>query len=209
MKQNKLKYLIIGLILFVTFLLDGPLWSEFIKILYFTGIPSNLLILFINFLYYIGLILCTIILTNEKFCLCNLIKISGIIIAFMIIESLTNTITNSEAFLSLVYSIVKPIITVTFICLAYKSVCKCRIIKNRKLTIAFIALFLLSTIFNIFKYFRVQTVMDSLNNEFYSYLTLLSSNNSIYAYLSQICMYGLIFIAFIWLEKSTENKKEC
>lgn len=126
----------------------------------------------------------------------SIIKFICIIGAFFVLEQIISLLLFNEIF-TLIYEIIRPLFILLFVLLAKIWLSETKFDFNKWTWFILGGAFVLGALFNVLEYVRIRTLMQSIGNDFFSYLTLLTPSNSIYVILAKLCTYIFTFILLI------------
>ena len=189
--------ILIASILFIAFLIESPLYTQAVSLFSFLPMLGYLIVGKIG---YIAMLVCVLIITNQYLNKANLFKALGLIFAFAVIDQIISMSIFTEIS-AMLYQIIRPVISVVFICLTIKLISKCKFKKDIKLLVIGIIVFMFDVGFNVLEYILIITVMQNLGNDFFSLFRVLTLSNNVYNMMATFCDYILSFIAFVFAEK--------
>lgn len=202
LSKNKNLYLT-AVILFIAFLIEGPLYAQIIVL--FSSIPE-LGYLITGVIGYIAMLVCILLVTKRYFNRYNFIKALGSVLAVAFIHRIALTIFNT-AIVALIYQILRPAIQIAFIWFTVKSISECEPKKDNKLLVASVIVFAINVVISVYQYIILITTSQSMGNNFFLYLSILSGAPFFYDSTNMsLCRYVLIFITFIFSQKCITYK---
>lgn len=193
MNSKKSKQIWIFIILGISFLIEQPLRTTVISFLSFS---QPLAYLITSLIFYIALFACFLVILKPNLTLKVITKTFCIVIAFFTLEQIISSLLFSEIF-ALVYKIVRPILIFFIIRLSYGWLLKTKFTFKKQIRVALGITFVVGALFNILEYIRIDALVQSMGNDFFSYLTLLTDSNSIYIVIAKLCTYIFTFILLV------------
>jgi len=193
LNSTKQKHISIILILLASFLIESPLRATIISVLSFF---QPLAYIVTSAIFYIALIGCFLIALKPNVTSKSVLKTICLVLGFFIFEQIISVLLFNEI-IALLCEIIRLLFNLHVIILVYRLVFKTKLNLNKiRLTILCSA-FILGALFNVLEYIRIITVAQGIQNDFFSYLSILSSANSVYVILAKLCTYIFTFVLFI------------
>lgn len=185
LNSTKQKHISIILILLASFLIESPLRATIISGLSFF---QPLAYIVTSAIFYIALIGCFLIALKPNVTSKSVLKTICLVLGFFILEQIIS---------ALFCEIIRPLFILAVIIIVNHLVFKTKLNLNKiRLTILCSA-FILGALFIVLEYIRVITVAHGIQNDFFSYLSILTSANSVYVILAKLCTYIFTFVLFI------------
>lgn len=178
------------IILAISFLIECPLRTIIISMLSFS---QSLAYIITGMVFYIALFACFLIAFGSNITSKTIIKLICVVLAFFAFEKIMSLFLFSE-FVALAYEIIRPLLIFIVILFANGCLTKTKFSLNKWFWVILGCVFVIGTLFNVLEYVRISAAMQSMENDFYSYLNLLIPSNSIYTILAKLCTYIFTFV---------------
>lgn len=202
MKNIKTTNYIILCILFISFLIQYPFYA-IINIL-LSSVP--LLNILPKLIFYIAIFIC-MIFVEKSFDKVNVLKTFLVAGLIFIIQTLFQLFYyNIET--ALVIEVIKPIIFATVLLFGFAWILKKKIKLNRWFWIVGSFSVILNAILIILYYNRAKTTVETVGNDFLSYLRLLTQStniSSVYSFMLSLLFYSVIYFVFYISIKDKNN----
>lgn len=204
MISNKAKQLSILIILAISFLIEFPLRTTVLSILFFSQPLAHIIT---SVAFYVALFACFLIVLNPKITSKSVVKSICVVVVFAVFEKIVSVFLFGEIF-ALAYEIIRPLLIFAVIVWANYWILESKINTNKVFLSIMGAFFFLGALFNILEYIRMITTIQTMGNDYFSYLSLLTPSNSIYNILAAFSTYALTFIALIYSQSNFLNKNK-
>ena len=195
------KNILIGLVLIVAFLLETPIRNYII--------PGISLIPAVNAVLsgtigYVAVFTCILMVTRDYMNKVNLIKAAVVVGVFAVVDRVIRLFAFAEI-LVLVYQTVRPILVVAVIFFAIKLITRCRIYRDNKVLNLGLLLLGANAILNVIEFISIKLAMQSVGNNFFAMVSMLTPSNSAYSILASLCSYAVIFLGLAFAQKCIDD----
>lgn len=191
MKSSNKKQISILLVLAVSFLIEYPLRTRVISLLSF----SQPLAYFVtSIVFYAALFACFMIVSKGNTASKSVLKSICLVLGFFVFEQIVSMFLFGEI-IALAYVIIRPLIIFVVILLGNQWLFKNKLALNKWVYAVLVCAFVLGALFNVLDYVRI--INQSVANDFFSYVTLLTLSNSVYTVLAKLCTYIFTFALFM------------
>lgn len=187
MKNTVSTKVALGIVLFLAFLIQTPLYSF---LLCRIG-PATPIILLGLFTFYIALFICHIITFKKFFGVANFFKMLGILFVYTVIGFIVQVLSPSVS-IAFIYQIISPLLLVGGIVLTFKAITKAKLYINPAVGILAIVFFGINVLCTCLVFFEP---VFSPHNTFFSYLSTMSFSQYDNVLVS-LCLYSLEFFTF-------------
>ena len=191
--MNSTKQILIMLILAGSFLIEVPLRTVILSMLSFS---QPLAYIVISIVFYVALFGCFLIALKPNISSKSVLKSICLVVGFFIFEQIISVFLFS-GIIALAYEIIRPLIIFVVLFLGSRWLLKNKLNLSKLSWIILGGAFILGALFNVLEYIRIITMMQNMGNDFFSYLSMLTSANSVYNALAKLCTYIFTFALFI------------
>ncbi|MBQ8203748.1 MAG: hypothetical protein IJZ75_05650 [Clostridia bacterium] len=194
MEAKRKKNLILSaVVLLLAFLIESPLHIKIQVLFSFSALGSLIVYALLSLICYIAIIVCLLFTLEDKPQFSDFLKASVSVLALFIVDKLISFALSIQIIV-LVYQVIRPAVTFAFIYLAVKWMGKCEFKKTKMLLVIGVVVFVISIVLNVYGHVLFLIAVSDTQNQFYSYLDLLSASDEGYNMWASLCRYILIFI---------------